>query len=152
MLKSESSWNLVPLLASNTKGGWEGHVESSEIRLGRGTSYLVTRSYIQIQWTSWLVHIRNTLGVENKPRATLDSFDSPRPRLGGSHQLPPYSILYVTPPHLHPNGSFSWDSQSGVPKLSRWCAPKFLGWPKEGPKSWICGNGQKFGAAPSFQH
>jgi len=54
-----------------------------------------------------------------KPRATLDSLDSPRPGLKGSHHLPPYSILYSSPPHLHPNGSFSQDSQSGIPKLSR---------------------------------
>jgi hypothetical protein len=45
--------------------------------------------------------------------------DSPRPGLGGSHHLPPYSILYSSPPRLHPNGSFSRDSQVGVPKLSR---------------------------------
>jgi hypothetical protein len=38
MLKSESSWNLVPLPASSTKGGWEGRAESSGIRLGRGTT------------------------------------------------------------------------------------------------------------------
>ncbi len=49
---------------------------------------------------------------------TLDSQDSPWPKLGGSHQLPPYSILCVTLPHLHPNGIFSRDSQRGVPKLS----------------------------------
>jgi hypothetical protein len=139
MLKSGSSWNLVPLPASNTKRGWEGHAESSEIRLGRGTSYLVTRSCIQNQPTSWLVHIENTLGVDNKPRATLDSLDSPRPGLRGSHHLPPYSILCVTLPHLHPNGFFSQDSQSGVPKLSRFgllglwafitsCSDLRLGW------------------------
>jgi hypothetical protein len=55
----------------------------------------------------------------DKPRATLDSLDSPRPRLGGSHHLHPYSIFYVTPREPHPNGIFSWDSQGGVPKLSR---------------------------------
>jgi hypothetical protein len=56
----------------------------------------------------------------DKPRATLDSLDSPRPGLGGSHHLPPYSILYVTPREPHPNGTFfSKDSQGGVPKLSR---------------------------------
>jgi len=59
----------------------------------------------------------------DKPRATLDSLDSPRPGLGGSHHLPPYSILYSSPPHLHPNGYFSQDSQSGVPKLSRFELP-----------------------------
>ncbi len=45
--------------------------------------------------------------------------DSPRPGLGGSHHLPPYSILCVSPRRLHPNGFFSRDSQVGVPKLSR---------------------------------
>ncbi len=42
--------------------------------------------------------------------------DSPRPTLGGSHHLPPYSILCVCPRDLHPNGLFSRDSQVGVPK------------------------------------
>jgi hypothetical protein len=55
----------------------------------------------------------------DKPRATLDSLDSPRLGLRGSHHLPPYSILCSSPSHLHPNGSFSRDSQSGVLKLSR---------------------------------
>jgi hypothetical protein len=54
----------------------------------------------------------------DKPRATLDSLDSPRPGLGGSHHLPPYSILYVTPWHMHQNGFYSRDSQGEVPKLS----------------------------------
>jgi len=45
--------------------------------------------------------------------------DSPRPGLGGSHHLPPYSILCSSPPKLHPNGLFSQDSQVGVSKLSR---------------------------------
>jgi hypothetical protein len=58
-------------------------------------------------------------GCWNKPRATLDSLDSPLPELGGSHHLPPYSILCVTPREPHPNGTFSRDSQGGVPKLSR---------------------------------
>ncbi len=40
-------------------------------------------------------------------------------RIWGSHHLPPYSIICVTPPHPHPNGFLSWDSQSVVPKLSR---------------------------------
>jgi hypothetical protein len=40
-------------------------------------------------------------------------------RTWGSHHLPPYSIFCSFPPHLHPNGSFSRDSQNGVLKLSR---------------------------------
>jgi hypothetical protein len=47
-----------------------------------------------------------------------DSFDSPWLGLGGSHHLPPYSILCITPSHPHPNGFYSRDSQGGVPKLS----------------------------------
>ena len=47
--------------------------------------------------------------------------DTPWPGLGGSHHLPPYSILCNAPRGLHPNGSFSQDSQVGVSKLSRNC-------------------------------
>jgi hypothetical protein len=47
ILKSGSSWNLVPLLTSNTKGGWKGCAESFGIKLGRGTTYLVTWSCIK---------------------------------------------------------------------------------------------------------
>jgi hypothetical protein len=50
--------------------------------------------------------------------------NSPRPGLEGSHHLPPYSILCNSPPRLHPNGSFSRDSQVGVPKLSRVRGPR----------------------------
>jgi hypothetical protein len=49
----------------------------------------------------------------------FDTQNSPRPGLGGSHHLPPCSILYSSSPRLHPNGFFSQDSQVGVPKLSR---------------------------------
>jgi hypothetical protein len=55
--------------------------------------------------------------------SNMDSLDSPRPGLGFSHHLPPYSILCVTPSHLNPNVTFSRGSQSGVPKLSRFALP-----------------------------
>jgi hypothetical protein len=60
----------------------------------------------------------------DKPWAALDSLDSPRPGLGGSHHLPPYSILCIAPREPHPNGTFSWDSQGGVLKLSRVGLPR----------------------------
>jgi hypothetical protein len=63
-------------------------------------------------------HSGTPLGVGTN-HGHLDSLDSPRPGLGGSHHLPPYSILYIRPRRLHPNGFLSRDSQSGVPKLSR---------------------------------
>ncbi len=62
--------------------------------------------------------------VLGQATGNTDSLDSPRPKLGGSHHLPPYSILCVTLPHLHPNVIFSQDSQSGVPKLSRFALPR----------------------------
>ncbi len=75
----------------------------------------------------------------DKPRATLDSLDSPRPGIGGSHHLSPYNILCNFPPRPHPNGTFSRDSQRGVSKLSRFrllglwasitsCSDLRLGW------------------------
>jgi hypothetical protein len=48
-----------------------------------------------------------------------DTQDSPRPGLGGSHHLPPYSILCSSRRRWHPNGYFSRDSRVGVSKLSR---------------------------------
>ncbi len=68
-------------------------------------------------------HSRTHLGVGISHRHFYTQ-DSPRPRLEGSHHLPPYSIFCSSPRELHPNGSFSRDSQVGVPKLSRNC----LGW------------------------
>jgi len=69
--------------------------------------------------TSWLELILHLFWCWDKPRATLDSLDSSRSGLGGSHHFPPYSIFCVTPREPHPNGTFSRDSQGGVPKLSR---------------------------------
>jgi hypothetical protein len=41
--------------------------------------------------------------VLGQATGNTDSVDSPRPELGGSHHLPPCSILCVTPLHPHPN-------------------------------------------------
>jgi len=41
----------------------------------------------------------------------LDSQDLPWPGLGGSHHLPPYSILCASPWGPHPNGILSRDSK-----------------------------------------
>jgi hypothetical protein len=52
----------------------------------------------------------------DEPQANTDSQDSPRPRFGGSHHLPPYSILYAWPHGQHSNVILSRDSQVGTPK------------------------------------
>jgi len=54
--------------------------------------------------------------VLGRATGNKDTQDSPRPGLGGSHQLPPYIILCDSPQSPHPNGSFSWDSRAVVPK------------------------------------
>ncbi len=75
-------------------------------------NYLVTRSCIQNQPQVGQNSFCTLLGVGTSHRH-LDTLDSPRPGLGGSHHLPPYSILYSSARRLHLNGSFSRDSQSG---------------------------------------
>ncbi len=100
--------------------GVEGRVRSPGIRLRRGTS----RSSLNLhpKQTTHVVssHSKTPLGVGTS-HGHFGPQDTPRPGLGGSHHLPPYSILYNAPRGLHRNGSFSRDSQVGVPKLSRRC-------------------------------
>jgi hypothetical protein len=56
-----------------------------------------------------------------------DSQNSPQPKLGGSHHLPPYSILCASPQGPHQNGILSQDFQMGVPKLSKLGLPRLWG-------------------------
>jgi hypothetical protein len=97
--------------------GVEGRVRNPEIRLGRGTNIISLESTSKTNHKRVSSHSRTPLGVRTS-HGHLDTLDSPRPRLGGSHHLPPYSILCSFLLKLHPNGSFSWDSQGGVLKLS----------------------------------
>ncbi len=55
-----------------------------------------------------------SIWCQDKPRANLDSLDSPRPGLGGSHYLPPYSIFCITTREPHPNSIFF----PGLPRRS----------------------------------
>ncbi len=107
--------------------------------LGWGTSFSYLFKPTSSQPTSWLDHILEHPWCLDKPWTTLDSQNSPQPGLGGSHHLPPYSILYVFPRHLHSNDFLFWDSQGGVPKLSQFgllglckfitlCSNLRLGW------------------------
>jgi hypothetical protein len=109
-------------LTRSTRSGWGGG-RGGVLEFRNGTRkndkpYLLTRTCMQ-PTTSWLVLILEHLWCSDKPRITLDSQDSSRPGLKGSHHLPPYSIFCAFPRHLHPNGFLSQDSQGGVPKLSQ---------------------------------
>jgi hypothetical protein len=93
--------------------GKEGRAKSSGIRLGRGTSYLVTRSCIQNQPTSGLVHIWNTMGVGTSHRQpwthlTHHGLDSGKP--------PPSPIQYSL--WLITALASEWHFFLGLPKWS----------------------------------
>jgi hypothetical protein len=86
--------------------GVEGHARSPGIRLGRGTSRSSLNLHPKTNHTGLVSHFETPLGVGTS-HGHFGPQDSPRPGLGGSHHLPPYSILCNAPPRLHPNGSFS---------------------------------------------
>jgi hypothetical protein len=88
MLKSGNGWNLVLLSASIIKRGWEGHAESSEIKLGRGTSYLIIRSCNQNQPTSWLEFILLTFGVRTSHGQPWTHLTHHGPDLGETTTFP----------------------------------------------------------------
>jgi hypothetical protein len=73
--------------------------------------------------TSWLELILHPFGCWDKPQA-LGLTWLPTAWTQGKPHLPPYSILCSSTWRLHPNGFFSWDSQGGFPKLSRFGLPR----------------------------
>ncbi len=65
-------------------------------------------------------HSGTPLGVGTS-HGHFDTQDSPWPELGGSHHLPPYSILYNAPRGLRPNALFP-----GTPKLESRNCPEIV--------------------------
>ncbi len=118
MLKSGSSWNLVSFLASSTKRSERGVLKASGLNQKEGqriqllgpTSKPINKLVSSHSETLWVL---------GQATGNMDSLDSPWPGLGGSHHLPPHSILCVCSWHLHQNDFLSRDSQGGVPKLSQ---------------------------------
>jgi len=55
----------------------------------------------------------------------MNTQDSPRPGLGGSHHLPCYNILCTSPRGPYSNGFLSRDSQVGVSKSPTLGLPRF---------------------------
>jgi len=56
--------------------------------------------------------------VLGRATGNTDTQDSPRPGLGGSHHLPPYSILWTSPRGPHPNGFSLPGLPHGSPEIS----------------------------------
>ncbi len=106
--KNAKQWNCLELGARfqlSALEGVEGRVETPRLDQEEGQA-IHSFEPASNQPTSWLVHILGHLWCQDKPRATLDSLDSPRLGLRGSHHLPPYSILCSSLWGLHPNGIF----------------------------------------------
>jgi hypothetical protein len=75
----------------------------------------------------YIVEPSNGFNKGLRSTSNLNLQDSPRPGLGGSHHLPPYSIVCASPRGPHPNGILSHDSQMGVPKLLKSSIPQLCG-------------------------
>jgi hypothetical protein len=65
--------------------------------------------------------------VLGRATGNSDTQNSPRPRLGGNHHLPPYSIFYASLWGAHPSGFLSRDSQVGVLKFKQLGLPPLWG-------------------------
>jgi hypothetical protein len=89
------------------------------MELGKRTSYLVSQSCIQIQPTSWLEFILHTLGVGTSHRHPWTHLIHHGPDSREATTFP--NIVFSVPLHhtCIRMAFFSRDSQSGVPKLSR---------------------------------
>jgi len=73
--------------------------------------------------TRWLVRSWSTFGAKmNHGQHIHTRFTTAE--LGGSHHLPPYSILCTSPRGPHPNGFLSWDSQVRVSKSRQLGLPR----------------------------
>ncbi len=94
--------------------------------LGKVTNNLFTHTNLHPTNHKLVSTMLEHLWCQDKPRATPNSQDSPRPELGGSHHLPPYSILCTSPQGPHPNGFLSQDSQRGGPETTRVGTPATL--------------------------
>jgi len=87
--------------------------------LGRVTSNLFTQSDLHPTNHNLVNTMLQHLWCQDKPQATLDSQDSPRPKLKGSHHLPPYSILCASSQGPHPNGLFVLGFRKGSPETTK---------------------------------
>ncbi len=102
-------------LAQNTLRG-RGACWSSGMGLGRVDKlHSLTRACTQPTQSGQC--IVGTPLVLGRATGNMDTQDSPWPRLGGSHHLPPYRILCTSPRGLHPNGFSLLGLLSGNPEI-----------------------------------
>jgi hypothetical protein len=102
--------------------GVEGRAGARGLELGRVTSLIHLLELASKLTTKWLVHIPEHLGARTSHGQHRLTWLTTA-RTWGKPPPSPYSILYASPRHLHPNGFLSRDSQGGVPKLSKFGLP-----------------------------
>jgi len=117
LCKVAKSWDLRGAPDFQHYKGVEGRARSPGIRQGRGTR-LSSLNLHQKPTIRGLINIREHPWVLGQATSTL-THKTHTAWTRGSHHLPPHSILCSSLRDLHPNGSFSQDSQVRVPKLSR---------------------------------
>jgi hypothetical protein len=83
-------------MAHNTLGV-EGHVGALGWGLGRLTSKSITHTVLHKPNNKLVNAQLEHLWCTDEPQANTNSQDSPWLELGGSHHLPPYSILCAWP-------------------------------------------------------
>ncbi len=122
--KTAELWGLEGTLPTLSIKRGRGACWSSGIELRRGTSFSYSLKPASDQPTNKLVNshsgtplvLGQAMGNSRLTRlTTAQTWRKPPPS--------PYSILYITQWHPHPNGFLSRDSQGGVPKLSRFGLP-----------------------------
>jgi hypothetical protein len=95
--------------------------------LGRVVSNLFTHSNLHPTNHKLVNTMLQHLWCSDKPRTTLDSQDSPRLGLGGSHHLPPYSILYASSWSPYSNDLFVPGFPKGSPETAKVRLPQLCG-------------------------
>ncbi len=104
--------------------GVEGHGRAPGWGLGRLISNSITHLDLH-KSNNMLVSVQlEHFWCTDKPQTNTISQDSPRPRLGGNHHLPPYSIFCAWPRDQHPNVILSRDCQVGVSKFPKLGLPQ----------------------------
>jgi hypothetical protein len=121
IFKCESKWKTTEegrigarSLTHNTLRG-RGACWSFEMGLGR-VDKLHSLTHACTKPTQGGQCVVGALLVLGWTTSNMDTQDSPRPGLEGSHHLPPYSIFCTSPRGPHPNGFWSQDSQVEVSK------------------------------------
>ncbi len=103
----------------STLKGVEGRVEAPGWDQEEGQALVTYSNLHQTNQQVGQFTFQSTFGARTSHGQPWTHKIHHNPDSGGSHHLPPYSILCVSLRHLHLNGFLSQDSKGGVLKLSQ---------------------------------